>query len=156
MTEAATVDQPGGRAETVTCPHCGRRNRVRAAARGVPRCAACATALPWLTTADDRDFELVVWDSTLPVLVDMWAPWCGPCRIVAPGVERAARELAGRLKAVKVDVDEAPETAARFQIQSIPALLLIDRRQEQSRQVGAVPPDPLLHWVRSHLTEQVR
>jgi thioredoxin 2 len=156
MTGPSTVASPEQRAETVTCPNCGRRNRVRAAASGVPRCAACATALPWLTTADDRDFDVVVMDSTLPVLVDLWAPWCGPCRIVAPGVQRAASEMAGRLKAVKVDADGAPQITARFAIQSIPSLLLIGQGRERARQIGAVPPDPLLHWIHTTIGEPVR
>jgi thioredoxin 2 len=86
-------------------------------------------------------------EASLPVLVDMWAPWCGPCRVVAPGVERAAREYAGRLKAVKVDVDEAPGVAGRYSAQSIPTLLLLDAGREVARQVGAVPPDRLLGWI---------
>ena len=93
-------------AEIVTCANCGKRNRLPAAATGVARCAACHTALYWLTSAGDDDFEQVVTAASLPVLVDLWAPWCGPCRVVAPGVEHAAQELAGRLKAVKVNVDE--------------------------------------------------
>jgi thioredoxin 2 len=107
-------------AEIVTCSNCGKRNRLPAAARGVARCAACHTALPWLTAAGDGDFEQVAGRSTLPVLLDLWAPWCGPCRVVAPGVERAARELAGRLKVVKVNVDEAPRVAERFGVHGIP------------------------------------
>ena len=101
-------------AEIVTCSNCDKRNRVPAAARGIARCAACHTALPWLTAASDGDFEEVAGRSTLPVLLDLWAPWCGPCRVVAPGVEQAARELAGRLKAVKINIDEAPRVAERF------------------------------------------
>ncbi|HEY8557101.1 MAG TPA: thioredoxin domain-containing protein, partial [Actinomycetes bacterium] len=106
-------------ADIVTCPNCGRRNRLPAAAAGVARCANCHTALPWLTAAGDGDFDQVVTASTLPVLLDLWAPWCGPCRMVAPGVERAARELAGRLNAVKVNVDEAPRVAERLGVQGI-------------------------------------
>ena len=78
-------------AEIVTCANCGKRNRLAAAATGVARCAACHTALPWLTAAGDGDFEQVVTAASLPVLLDLWAPWCGPCRVVAPGVEQAAR-----------------------------------------------------------------
>ncbi len=134
-------------AEIVTCPNCGKRNRVPAAAAGVPRCAACYTALPWLTTAHDDDFEQVATHSTLPVLVDLWAPWCGPCRMVAPGVEQAAQKHAGRLKVVKVNVDEAPRTAERLGVQGIPTLLLLRDGREAARQVGAVPPAALLRWV---------
>jgi thioredoxin 2 len=133
--------------DTVRCPRCGRLNRVRAAAVGVPRCAACGTSLPWLTTADDRDFDSVVVEASLPVLLDLWAPWCGPCRVLAPGVERAAREHAGRLKAVKVDVDKAPGVANRYNAQSIPTVLVLDAGREEARQVGAVPPDRLLGWL---------
>jgi thioredoxin 2 len=134
-------------ADIVTCPNCGKRNRVPAAAGGVPRCAACHTALPRLTAAGDGDFDQVVTASTLPVLLDLWAPWCGPCRMVAPGVERAARELAGRLKAVKVNVDEAPRVAERLGVQGIPTLLILRQGREVARQVGAVPPPVLVGWV---------
>jgi thioredoxin 2 len=105
-------------AEIVTCANCGKRNRLPAAATGIARCAACHTALPWLTAARDGDFEEVAGRSTLPVLLDLWAPWCGPCRVVAPGVEQAARELAGRLKAVKINIDEAPRVAERFDVRA--------------------------------------
>jgi thioredoxin 2 len=135
-------------AEIVTCSNCGKRNRLPAAARGMARCAACHTALPWLTAAGDGDFEQVAGRSTLPVLLDLWAPWCGPCRVVAPGVERAARELAGRLKAVKVNVDEAPRVAERFGVHGIPTLLVLRQGREVARQVGAVPPPALVRWAK--------
>jgi thioredoxin 2 len=140
-------------ADIVTCPSCGRRNRVPAAARGVARCADCHAALPWLTAAGDGDFEEVAGRSTLPVLVDLWAPWCGPCRVVEPGVEQAARSLAGRLKVVKVNVDQAPWTAERLGVQGIPTLLLLREGREVARQVGAVPPPALLRWAESALAE---
>jgi thioredoxin 2 len=89
----------------------------------------------------------------LPVLVDLWAPWCGPCRLVAPGVERAAAELAGRLKAVKLNVDEAPDVSARFGVQGIPTLLVLRDGQVTHRQVGAVPADRLLDWVRDAISD---
>ncbi len=133
--------------EIVTCASCGKRNRLPAAARGMARCAVCHTALPWLTSAGDDDFEEVVTAASLPVLVDLWAPWCGPCRVVAPGVERAAQELAGRLKAVKVNVDEAPRVAERFGVRGIPTLLVLRQGREVARQVGAVPPPALLRWA---------
>ena len=141
-------------ADVVTCPNCGKRNRVPATARGVPRCANCHTPLPWLTSAGDGDFEEVAGRSTLPVLVDLWAPWCGPCRVVAPGVERVAHELAGRLKAVKVNVDEAPRTAERLGVRGIPTLLILRQGREVARQVGAVPPPALLRWAADVIAEQ--
>ncbi len=136
----------------VTCPSCAKKNRVPAAATGVPRCGACRAPLPWLVEGHDADFEEVAVRSPLPVLVDLWAPWCGPCHAVAPGVERAARELAGRLKVVKVNVDEATGVAARFDARSIPTLVVLDAGTVVDRRVGALPPDALLRWV----TEVVR
>ena len=133
--------------DVVACPGCGKRNRVPAAATGVPQCANCRSPLPWLTTADDADFDTIAGESPLPVLVDLWAPWCGPCRMVAPGVEQAAKKLAGRLKVVKVNVDQAPAVSARFNASSIPTLLVLDRGKVKARQVGAVPADALLRWV---------
>ncbi|GHJ47511.1 thiol reductase thioredoxin [Catellatospora sp. TT07R-123] len=129
------------------CPHCGTRNRVPAAAKGLPRCGKCQELLPWLTDATDADFTEIVEQSALPVLMDLWAPWCGPCRVVAPGVARAAEAYAGRLKVVKVNVDIAQQTAVRYQAQSIPLLLLLDKGAVRARQVGAVPTDALLRWV---------
>jgi thioredoxin 2 len=134
-------------AEIVTCSSCGKRNRVPATARGMARCGVCHTALPWLTSAGDGDFDEVVTAASLPVVLDLWAPWCGPCRVVAPGVERAAQELAGRLKAVKVNVDEAPRTAERLGVRGIPTLLILRQGREVARQVGAVPPAALVRWV---------
>jgi thioredoxin 2 len=133
--------------EIVTYANCGKRNRLPAAARGMARCAACHTALPWLTSAGDGDFEQVVTAASLPVLLDLWAPWCGPCRVVAPGVEQAAQELAGRLKVVKVNVDEAPRVAERFGVRGIPTLLVLRQDREVDRQVGAVPPPALVRWA---------
>jgi thioredoxin 2 len=134
-------------AEIVTCSNCGKRNRLPAAARGTARCAACHTALPWLTSAGDGNSDEVVTAASMPVLVDLWAPWCGPCRVVAPGVEQAAQELAGRLKVVKVNVDEAPRVAERLGVRGIPTLLVLRQGGEVARQVGAVPPPALVRWV---------
>ncbi len=133
--------------DVVACPNCGKKNRVPATAGGVPRCAACHTALPWLTSAEDGDFDRVAGQSPLPVLVDLWAPWCGPCRMVAPGVEQAARTLAGRLKVVKVNVDLAPAVSARFNARSIPTLLILRDGKVVDRKVGALPTEALLRWV---------
>jgi thioredoxin 2 len=144
---ATTAARRGARSEVVACPSCGRRNRVAAAAEGVPRCGDCRQPLPWVTSAGDGDFDQVAGDATVPVLVDLWAAWCAPCRIVEPGVEEAAREYAGGLKVVKVDVDAAPGVAERFEARSIPTLLVLDHGREVARQVGAVAPKALLRWV---------
>jgi thioredoxin 2 len=134
-------------AEIVACPSCAKKNRVPLAAPGIPRCASCHTNLPWLVEAGEDTFDEAV-SSRVPVLVDLWAPWCGPCRMVAPGVERAATELAGDLKVVKVNVDEAPGVSARFAVQGIPTLLVLRDGKPVARQVGALAPDKLLAWVR--------
>ncbi|MDD7922267.1 thioredoxin [Actinomycetospora chibensis] len=135
----------------VSCPQCGRANRIPPAAAGSPRCGHCRAALPWIVDADDRDFADIAEGARLPVLVDLWAAWCGPCRMVAPVVERAAREYAGQLKVVKVDVDAAPSVAARFEARSIPTLLLLRSGRVVGRQVGAPPGDRLLAWVGAEL-----
>ena len=96
---------------------------------------------------EEDDFDTAV-RAPIPVLVDLWAPWCAPCRTVAPGVERAATELAGRLKVVKVNVDDAPGISARFGVQGIPTLLLLRDGELVARQVGALPTDRLVAWVR--------
>lgn len=143
MTSAATPDTV-----TTACPSCGRRNRVPVAASGTPRCGSCRTSLPWLVAATDSDFAAIAERSPVPVLVDLWAPWCAPCRMVAPAVERATRELAGELKGVKVDVDQAPRVAARFDARSVPTLLMLRDGHVVARQVGALPAEALLAWVR--------
>lgn len=144
--DVAGVEGPSG--GVTPCPSCGTRNRLPLAARGTPRCASCHAPLPWLVEAGERDFDEAV-AGRLPVLVDLWAPWCGPCRLVAPGVQRAAEELAGRLKVVKVNVDEAPGVSARYGVQGIPTLLVLRDGDIAARQVGALPPDRLLAWARS-------
>ena len=134
----------------VECPSCSARNRVPVAAKGHPRCAKCKADLPWLVEAGDADFDAAI-DTKVPVLVDLWAPWCGPCRMVAPGVEAVAREFAGRLKAVKVNVDQSPRVSARFGVQSIPALHLLRGGDVIASQIGAVGPDVLRAWVQPHV-----
>jgi thioredoxin 2 len=126
------------------------RNRVPAAATGIPRCASCHSDLPWLVEATDADFDTLT-DSRLPVLVDLWAPWCGPCRMVAPGVDRSSKEFAGRLKVVKVNVDQAPGISTRLGVQGVPTLLLLQQGRVIACQVGALPENQLLAWVKGSL-----
>jgi thioredoxin 2 len=120
------------------CPSCGTRNRVGAVARGVPRCARCKTTLPWLVTADTASFDAEA-TASVPVVVDLWAPWCGPCRMIAPVLEDLAARHAGHLKVVKVNVDDEPALGARFGAQSIPLLVVLREGREVDRIVGALP-----------------
>jgi thioredoxin 2 len=133
--------------EIVRCETCGTKNRVPVSASGVPKCGKCGSALPWVTEAGDDDFDAVAIRSTIPVLVDLWAEWCPPCRMVSPVLDQLAKERAGRLKLVKVNVDKSPVLARRFDARSIPTLLLIDGGEVVSRQVGAAPAHALNSWV---------
>jgi thioredoxin 2 len=139
--------------EVITCPHCGRRNRVPAAASGYPRCGNCHQPLPWITDAGDNDFAEVAEAASLPVVVDLWAPWCGPCRMVSPALAQVATEMAGRIKLVKVNVDEAPRLQQRFGVQSIPTLLVLRKGEVIARQVGAVPEPAIKNWVNQALQQ---
>jgi thioredoxin 2 len=127
------------------CPACGAANRVplEKIARGLaPVCGRCKTPLPVQTapvTVTDATFASEVEGSPVPVLLDMWAAWCGPCKMIAPVVEEVAREMAGRVRVAKLDVDENPATAARFGVRSIPTLLVLKGGQEVDRIVGVQP-----------------
>ena len=141
-----------GDADVVVCPACGKRNRLRASATGKPQCGSCHNPLPWITSADDTDFSEIAEKSRLPVLLDLWAPWCAPCRFVSPAVEEMGRAYAGRLKVVKVNVDIAQQVASRFGAMSIPTLILLDRGVERSRKVGALREQQLRAWVDAELS----
>lgn len=141
------MDTGQARTAVITCQRCGRRNRIPVAATGTPRCGACKAELPWLVEAGDDDYDAAVQHPTLPVLVDVWAPWCGPCRTMAPHIEQLARERAGRLKVVKVNADEAPRTAARLQVRGIPTVILLHGGREQDRTVGAQTSQALRAWL---------
>jgi thioredoxin 2 len=134
----------------VQCPNCATKNRVRARARGVPRCSICQTVLPWIVEADARGFDEEI-VASVPVLIDFWAPWCGPCRMVSPVVEQMGRELAGRLKVVKLDIDNAPAIASRFGVQGIPLLVVVENGDEIERVVGAVPAQQLRQVLAPHV-----
>jgi thioredoxin 2 len=135
----------------VVCSNCQTKNRVPASAHGVPRYGKCHTPLRWIVNASDADFADVVEASTIPVLVDMWAPWCAPCRMVSPVLEQLAGEFAGRLKLVKINADEAPELSSRFEVLAIPTLILLERGKVIDTQVGAAPAAVLRKWVTEKL-----
>ena len=136
-----------GRTSVLTCPHCGKRNRVPAAADARPKCGNCHQFLPWIAEAGDDDFAQVAEQSPVPVLVDLWATWCGPCRMVSPALERIATERAGQLKLVKVDVDSAPRLSERFQVRAVPTLMVLRNGEVLVRQAGAAPEPALRHWL---------
>ncbi len=135
----------------VTCPSCGAKNRVPITAAGKPRCGKCQADLPWLADATTEQFHQLVNNSSLPVLVDLWAPWCGPCRAVAPALEQLARNRAGRVRVVKVNVDDEPSVSNGLGVQGIPTMVLFSNGSEIGRQVGALPGHQIQAWVDSTL-----
>ena len=140
----------------LVCPRCGQKNRVKVAAAGVPHCAKCGSALPWLVDVSAAEFQSSVAESPVPVLADFWAPWCGPCRMVAPAVERIAADLAGKVKVVKINTDEQSELQARFGVRSIPTLVLFENGIEKDRVIGAQPAPALRSWLDESLASAPR
>jgi thioredoxin 2 len=139
--------------QVVVCSNCGAKNRVPAVADGAPRCGKCHTALRWIVDATDDDFHAVADEASLPVLVDVWAPWCGPCRMVSPALEQLAGDLAGRMKLVKVNADDSPRVSSRFGVQAIPTLVLMHHGEVIDTQVGAAPAPALRSWLEQKLPE---
>jgi thioredoxin 2 len=138
----------------VRCENCGRMNRVPDASDGIPRCGNCHQPLPWITDAGDDTFAEIAEKASLPVLVDLWAPWCGPCRMVSPALEQVAREMAGRVKLVKVNVDEAPKLQERFAVRAVPTLLVMRHGQVLATQAGAAPAAQLRAWAERAIAGQ--
>jgi thioredoxin 2 len=134
-------------ASLIKCPHCGKTNRVPANAAGRPRCGNCHGGLPWIVEAGDADFSTVAEQSPVPVLVDFWAAWCGPCRMVSPVLDKLAREREGAVKLVKVDVDKNPGLSRRFDVQAIPTLMVVIDGKVAARQAGAAPAEVLRTWL---------
>jgi thioredoxin 2 len=144
----------GTTTKVVACSNCGTKNRIPAAASGAPRCAKCQTPLPWVVDASDADFATVVDQADIPVLVDVWAPWCGPCRMVSPVLEKLAGDFAGDLKLVKVNADDNPEVSRRFEVQAIPTLVLLDHGVVVDKQIGAAPAPQLEAWLKEKLRKE--
>jgi thioredoxin 2 len=142
-----------GKSRIVECQNCGARNRLSdtGVSGRVPVCGKChqplstVSAKPVIVT--DTNFSSVVTGSSLPVLLDMWAAWCGPCRTIAPVIEQLAAELAGKVMIGKLDVDANPQTAARFGVQSIPTLLILNDGREVDRIVGSQSKSAILQHL---------
>src|SRR5260221_11182234 len=133
-------------AKLIKCPNCGRANRVPAAAPGTPRCGNCHKPLPWIADAGDDTFKQIAEQSPVPVLADLRAQWCGPCRMVSPALEQVATDLAGRIKLVKVDGDQAPKLQQRLSVQAIPALRILRNGQVGARRAGPGAASALRAW----------
>ena len=138
----------------IVCRHCATVNRVVQERMGEQaRCGRCKQALftgkP--VTLNDENFDLHVTKSDLPIVVDFWAPWCGPCRMMAPAFEQAAGALEPGVQLAKLNTEEAPRTASRFGIRSIPTLAIFRGGSEIARQSGAVDYVTLTRWIRSQL-----
>ncbi len=138
----------------IPCPHCRALNRVPSPrlTEG-PRCGQCRAPLFTghtlaLTAAE---FELHASRADIPLVVDFWAPWCGPCRMMAPAYEQAANALEPQVRLARVNTEEQQALASRFEIFSIPTLVMFRRGREIARQAGAHSPDAIIRWVRDHL-----
>lgn len=135
------------RSGVVRCPRCLRRNRVPAAGTGVPVCGHCRHALPWIATAGDGDFAAVADQATLPVLVGLWAPWCGLSWAARVVLERAALARPGQVKLVEVDVVAAPRETRRFVVRMVPTLLVLRRGRPVARRHGTPTASELRSWL---------
>ena len=143
----------------IVCPHCHTTNRVKSGDLGsAPDCGQCHQALFTRHPAalDEAAFDKHVGRSQIPVLVDFWAPWCGPCLQMAPAYEQAAAQLEPQVRLAKVNTEEARNLGARFNIRSIPTLALFIGGREVARQPGAMGAAEIVRWTQAHLQKNVK
>jgi len=132
------------------CANCGRHNRIGASEQGSPHCGKCGKPLAWVVDANESTCEVEA-KAQPTVVVDLWAPWCGPCRYVSPILDDLAHEYAGRLKLIKVNVDDNQGLARRFDASSIPTLVVWRDGSVVNRHVGALPKDQLASQIVPYL-----